>query len=66
MKMIEITISPTGHTQVATKGFTGSSCRDASRFLEAALGERTGETLTSEFHQTAGTSQTIQENAGGR
>jgi len=28
------------------------SCRDASRFLEQALGQRTSEQLTAEFHET--------------
>ena len=49
---IEITVSPTGQTQVQTKGFTGSACRAASRFVEEALGQRISETLTAEFHQT--------------
>ena len=41
-----------GHsTTEQTLGFTGSSCRDASRFIEQALGQRTGEKLTAEFHQ---------------
>ena len=51
MKTIEIIVSPTGETEVHTKGFAGSSCRDASRFIEQALGNRTGEKLTAEFHQ---------------
>ena len=50
---IEITISPTGQTQVETRGVAGSKCRDVSRFLEQALGKRTSETLTAEFHQQA-------------
>ena len=48
---IEIIVSPEGETSVQTLGFTGSSCRDASRFIEQALGQRTGERLTAEFHQ---------------
>ncbi len=52
MKTIEITVSPKGETAVTTKGFTGSSCRDASKFIEQALGQRTSEKLTAEFHQT--------------
>ena len=48
---IEIIVSPKGETQVQTKGFAGSSCRDASRFIEEALGQCTGEQLTGEFHQ---------------
>jgi len=53
MKIIEIIVTAKGETTVATKGFTGSSCRDASKFIEQALGQRTSETLTAEFHQTA-------------
>jgi len=52
MKTIEIVVSPKGKTTVQTKGFAGASCQEASRFLEQALGQRTGETLTGEFHQT--------------
>ncbi len=50
---IEIIVTPTGETTVQTRGFTGSSCRDASRFIEQALGQKTGERLTSEFYQMA-------------
>jgi hypothetical protein len=57
-KAIEIIVSPKGETTVTTKGFVGTSCRDASRFIEQALGKRTGERLTAEFHQ----SQAVQEN----
>ena len=51
MKIIEIIVSPGGETRVETKGFAGAECRDASRILEAALGQRTSETLTAEFHE---------------
>jgi hypothetical protein len=51
MKTIEITISPDGRLRLETRGFAGSQCRSASRFLEAALGKTTSETLTTEFHQ---------------
>ena len=50
MKTIEITVSPKGETQVETKGFTGSGCRKASRFIESALGKVSSETLKPEFH----------------
>ena len=50
-KVIEITISPTGETKVETKGFTGSECRDASKFMEQALGQRTSEQLSGEYYQ---------------
>ena len=51
MKIIEITVSPDGETKVETRGFTGGECREASKFVEQALGQRTAETLTAEFHQ---------------
>ncbi|MGA2619404.1 MAG: DUF2997 domain-containing protein [Thermoguttaceae bacterium] len=53
MKIIEIIVSPTGATTVQTRGFAGSSCRDASRFVEDALGQRITENLAAEFHQVA-------------
>ena len=60
---IEIIVSPTGETKIETKGFTGASCREASKFLEEALGQRTGERLTAEFHQAAPAQQSAQEGA---
>ncbi len=51
MKTIEITVASTGTTTVQTKGFTGASCRDASRLIEQALGEKVSEQLTAEFYQ---------------
>ena len=61
MKTIEIIISPTGQSRVETKGFTGAECRDASRFIEQAIGQQTNEILKAEFHQSATTQQQIQQ-----
>ncbi len=61
MKTIEIVVSPTGETRLETKGFSGSSCRDASRLLEEALGERTEERLTPEFHTTQAAGQQVRQ-----
>jgi hypothetical protein len=61
VKTIEITISPTGHTKVETRGFTGGECREASRFVEQALGARTAETLTAEHHQGQQTAQELRQ-----
>ncbi len=58
MKIIEIVISPNGQTQIETKGFTGSECRDASKFIEQALGKQASEQLKPEFHQTVSQAQT--------
>ena len=33
------------------KGFTGGACREASRFVEQALGARMAAALTAEFYQ---------------
>ena len=52
-QVIEIIVSPKGETQVQTRGFAGSSCREASKFIEEALGQRLEERLTAEFHQSA-------------
>ncbi len=51
-RTIEIIVTATGESTVQTKGFAGTSCREASRFIEEALGTRTEEQLTAEFHQT--------------
>ena len=56
-RIIEITVSPKGETTVQTRGFVGPSCREASRFIEQALGEKSAETLTAEFHQSQGEQQ---------
>jgi hypothetical protein len=57
---IEIIVTPAGKTTVQTLGFTGPSCRDASRFLEEALGARLAEHRTAEFHQTESEQHTQQ------
>jgi hypothetical protein len=57
-KKIEITVSPEGATSIKTSGFSGSSCKDATRDLEKALGVSGRETLQPEyFQQQAGQSQ---------
>lgn len=63
MKTIEIIIKPDGQASVQTKGFTGESCRDASRLVEQALGNREGEILTAEFHQSVQSQQQSRQQA---
>ena len=60
-KIIEIIVSPTGETQLETKGFVGEECQEATGFLETALGNRSSEQLTAEFHQRQETRQTNQQ-----
>ena len=57
MKTIEITVSPKGDTRVETKGFAGGECREASQFVEQALGKREQERMTSDFY----VSQSVQQ-----
>jgi hypothetical protein len=63
MKIIEIIVSPTGETTVTTRGFAGSSCREASKFVEEALGQRGEERLTAEFHQPQEVERAAQQRA---
>lgn len=52
MKLIEVTVSPTGEATVQTKGYAGAECLQASRPLEQALGLAGYEQKTAEFYQT--------------
>ena len=61
MKTIEITVDPQGNSRVETRGFAGGACREASRFLETALGRRAAETLTAEFHQDQSTARALKQ-----
>jgi hypothetical protein len=49
-KRIEITVSPEGATSIKTSGFTGGSCKDATRDLERALGVAGKESLLPEYY----------------
>ena len=48
-------------SRVETKGFSGGECREASRFVELALGTRSAETLTAEFHQSQQAGQELEQ-----
>ena len=56
-KIIEITVNPQGETKIETKGFTGGSCRAASKTLEQVLGQQATEQMTAEFYQTESVGQ---------
>jgi len=60
-KVIEIVVDPKGEATVQTKGFAGAECREASRFVEQALGQKTAETLTAEFHQGQQAAQELRQ-----
>jgi hypothetical protein len=59
--IIRVIVGPKGETKVETKGFAGGECREASRFLEQALGQPVGEQLTAEFYQSGTTEQQIRQ-----
>jgi hypothetical protein len=48
---------------VQTKGYSGSGCLQASKFLEQALGTPTSDRKTSEFYQTSEVVQVQENNA---
>jgi hypothetical protein len=60
-KTIEITVSPEGGISIKTAGFTGSTCKDATRDLERALGVAGRESLLPEYFQQASTGDQIQQ-----
>jgi hypothetical protein len=60
-KTIEITVSPEGATSIKTSGFTGGSCKDATRDLERALGLAGRESLLPEYFQQASTGNQIRQ-----
>ena len=63
-QVIEVIVSPQGETRVETRGFAGSSCRQASQFLEHALGTTTNEKLTAEFYQQEPAQNHLQQEGG--
>ena len=63
-RTIEIIVESNGSTRVQTRGFTGSACIDASRFIEEALGKRTSERTTPEFFEVADERQRLREGGG--
>ena len=60
-KLIEVIVSPTGETTVQTKGFTGSECLQAGKFLEQSLGVSIADQKTAEFYATAQAEQQIRQ-----
>jgi hypothetical protein len=60
-KRIEITVSPEGSVSIKTAGFTGSSCRDATRDLERALGVAGTEHLLPEYFNRTSTGEQIRQ-----
>jgi len=47
---IEVLVRRDGQLTIQTQGILGNQCRQASWFLEQALGQAAAETLTAEFY----------------
>ena len=60
MKRVEIIVDPQGNSKVETKGFSGSECVEASKFVEQALGKETASRTTAEFYQSTTTQNRIE------
>ena len=63
MKIIEITVDAKGQAKVETRGFTGGDCREASKFIEQALGQGVDEKLTAEFYQSQASNQQLKQSS---
>lgn len=61
-KTIQIIVSPQGETKIETSGFSGSSCQDATRELERALGAVTDEQMTGEYYTESNEQQNEVQN----
>jgi hypothetical protein len=61
MRIIEIIVGTKGQSKVETRGFTGGECREASKFIEQALGQRTDEKLTADFYQAQSSEQQLRQ-----
>ena len=60
MKRVEIIVDSKGNSKVETKGFSGSECVEASKFIEQALGKETASRTTAEFFATSANQSTVQ------
>ena len=63
MRIIEITVDARGQSKVETRGFTGGECREASKFIEQALSQRTDEKLTADFYQDQTIDQRLKQSS---
>jgi hypothetical protein len=60
-RIIELIVSKDGQTTVQTKGYSGSSCVGASKWLEQALGISSAEKKTPEFFESTTTEQHVSQ-----
>jgi hypothetical protein len=61
MRQITVTVDAEGGVVVKAEGYTGHSCKEATKALVEALGQQQSERLTEEYFQTAKTKQTLDQ-----
>ncbi len=61
MKMIEVTVSRAGEVSIQTKGYAGTECQQADRFLREALGVKVSEKPTIEMYANSSTEQRLSQ-----
>jgi len=57
-RTIEVTVSPAGTIAIEAVNFKGADCEQATRYLEAALGQVDAKIRKPQFHQRASTLRT--------
>jgi hypothetical protein len=60
-RITELIVTKDGQTTIQTKGYSGATCIDASKWLEQALGITTDDRKTAEFYETLSTDQHVQQ-----
>ncbi|OAI42044.1 hypothetical protein AYO40_02095 [Planctomycetaceae bacterium SCGC AG-212-D15] len=60
-RMIEVIVSPQGETKVQTRGYAGSDCLQASKFIEEALGIVADDVKTAEYYEENRQQQHLQQ-----
>ena len=60
-RVIEVVISPQGAVTVQTRGYAGSDCLQASKFIEESLGVAVNDRKTGEFYESATVEQQVRQ-----
>jgi hypothetical protein len=60
-RVIEVVISPQGAVTVQTRGYAGSDCLQASKFIEDSLGVGVNDRKTAEFYESATVEQQVRQ-----
>jgi hypothetical protein len=64
MKTIDVIVSPTGEAVIQTRGFSGATCREASKAIEQALGVQQSDQPTAEMFEAHKVDQPLSQSNG--